>query len=586
MTKRLRLFIVLILVAFGVAAFLPTLRWYFLIPEDQKSLAQSSRTEIRDWADAEARAALTALRAAAAAGDEVPAEYAFLTEIAQENLELLHELNVREGDIPDTLTASDVLGSFRDEAEASSALEAYFRDEALALKDMRDRIIQLGLDLSGGISVTLEADRDSLAERLGAAPTGVQVSEAIELAVGIIRNRIDRFGVTEPQIRTSDNDRIVIDIPGDDDRERVNSFLVGRGSLNFRIVNNDITNRLLEYQSTFPFQNGGRQWEPEIDGIPEFVPAGSTVSEYVVRDEYGIDAPVHWIVIYDDIDQFGLDGSHIRDAQVARDPLTNRPTVNFVLDAEGADRFAALTRDNTGTSLAIVMDERVRAYARIQEEIPTGQVRITGFSEEEAQNIALVLRTAALPIDLDVVNQQVVGASLGETAIQVGLRSIALGFALIIVFMAVYYKGAGIVADIALILNLFFIVSILSAFNLTLTLTSIAGIILTVGMAVDANVIIFERIKEEYRLGKGARASVKAGFQKAFWTIMDANITTFIAAIFLSQLGTGPIQGFAVTLAVGIVSSMFTALVVTRLFFDFSVDTLKRTKLSIMWRAA
>jgi preprotein translocase subunit SecD len=152
--------------------------------------------------------------------------------------------------------------------------------------------------------------------------------------------------------------------------------------------------------------------------------------------------------------------------------------------------------------------------------------------------------------------------------------------------MLVYYKGAGLVANVALILNLFFIVSILSAFNLTLTLTSIAGIILTVGMAVDANVIIFERIKEEYRLGKGARAAVQAGFQKAFWTIMDANTTTFIAALFLSQLGTGPVQGFAVTLAVGILSSMFTALVVTRLFFEFSTDTLKRTKLSIAWRNA
>jgi preprotein translocase subunit SecD len=236
--------------------------------------------------------------------------------------------------------------------------------------------------------------------------------------------------------------------------------------------------------------------------------------------------------------------------------------------------------------MAIVMDEKVRAYARIQEEIPTGQVRITGFSTEEAANIALVLRTAALPVNLEIINQQVVGATLGEVAIQTGLQSIALGFLLIIVFMALYYKGAGLVADIALLLNLFFIVSILSAFNLTLTLTSIAGIILTVGMAVDANVIIFERIKEEYRLGKGARASVRAGFDKAFWTVMDANITTFIAALFLSQLGSGPIQGFAVTLAVGILSSMFTALIVTRLFFDFTTEVLRRNKLSITWRAA
>ena len=198
--------------------------------------------------------------------------------------------------------------------------------------------------------------------------------------------------------------------------------------------------------------------------------------------------------------------------------------------------------------------------------------------------MSTVLRTAALPVDLEIVNQQIVGASLGEQAIQLGLYSIGAGMALVLLFMVVVYKGAGCIADIALLLNLFFILAMLSAFNLTLTLTSIAGIILTVGMAVDANVIIFERIKEEYRLGKGAAASVRAGFEKAFWTVTDANVTTFIAAIFLSLIGTGAVQGFAVTLAVGIASSMFTALVVTRLFFDFSTQVLKRSKLSIAWR--
>ncbi len=574
MSKRLRLLIILALVAFGVTAILPTIRWYFYVPEDQKLLAQSSRIEIRDWARGQARNALDELRAAAAAEDSLPEAYQFLTETARDNFEMIDE------PVPDQWSAADVLRSFRDQNEAFSVLEEHYRNEVLALKGMKERIVQLGLDLSGGISVALEADRASLAERLGQEPSAAQMSEAIDLAVEIIRNRIDRFGVTEPQIRTSDNNQILIEIPGDNDRERVNSFLLGRGSLNFHIVNDDTTSQLIDLQNRNP------GWSPMIDGTPEFVPAGTVVREYVSRDEYGIDERVRWIAIYEDIGQYGLDGAHIQDAQVARDPLTNRPTVNFVLDGRGADIFAGLTRDNVGSSLAIVMDDKVRAYARIQEEIPTGQVRITGFSNEEASNIALVLRTAALPVDLDIASQQVVGATLGERAIEVGLRSVALGFILIIVFMVLYYKGAGFVADIALVLNLFFIVAILSAFNLTLTLTSIAGIILTVGMAVDANVIIFERIKEEYFLGKGARAAVTAGFQKAFWTVMDANITTFIAALFLSQLGSGPIQGFAVTLAVGIVSSMFTALVVTRLFFDFSTQTLKRNKLSIAWRKA
>ncbi len=574
MSKRLRLLIILALVAFGVTAILPTVRWYFFVPEDQKLLAQSSRIEIRDWARGQARTALDDLRAAAAADELLPDKYTFLVEPARKNFEILDE------PIPAQWSAADVLRAFRDQNEAFGALEQHYRSQVLALKAMKERIVQLGLDLSGGISVTLEADRASLAERLGQEPTSTQMKEAVDLAVEIIRNRIDRFGVTEPQIRTTDNNQILIEIPGDNDRERVNSFLLGRGSLNFHIVNDEATSQLIDLQNRNP------GWSPEIDGTPEFIPAGTVVREYVSRDVYGIDERVRWIAIYDDIDQYGLDGAHIQDAQVARDPLTNQPTVNFVLDGKGADIFSGLTRDNVGSSLAIVMDNKVRAYARIQEEIPTGQVRITGFSSEEAANIALVLRTAALPVDLDIASQQVVGATLGERAIEVALQSVALGFILIIVFMVLYYKGAGLIADVALILNLFFIVAILSAFNLTLTLTSIAGIILTVGMAVDANVIIFERIKEEYRLGKGARASVSAGFQKAFWTVMDANITTFIAAIFLSQLGTGPIQGFAVTLAVGIVSSMFTALVVTRLIFDFNTETLKRNKLSIAWRKA
>ncbi|HKJ86683.1 MAG TPA: protein translocase subunit SecD, partial [Spirochaetia bacterium] len=324
-------------------------------------------------------------------------------------------------------------------------------------------------------------------------------------------------------------------------------------------------------------------FDPESDGVPEFIPAGTTVAPYVVPDQYGILRFVRYIAIKENVDEFGLSGEHITEARVGSEPLTNQPTVNFVLDAEGANIFANLTRNNTGESMAIVLDERVRTSAVINEAITGGQVQISGFNQEEAQNIATVLRTAALPVDLDIVNQQAVGASLGADAVQAGLRAIALGFALVIVFMLVYYHGAGAVADLALILNLFFIVSILSVFNLTLTLTSIAGIILTVGMAVDANVIIFERIKEEYRLGKSPQASVKAGFEKAFWTIMDANITTFIAALFLSQLGTGPVQGFAVTLAVGIVSSMFTALFVSRLIFDFGTEVLKQSKLSLGW---
>ncbi|TVQ95766.1 MAG: protein translocase subunit SecD [Spirochaetaceae bacterium] len=573
MSKRFRFLTVLVLVIIGGVFIWPTINWYFLVSPQDQELARSSRVQVRDYAQDQAREVILELRRLSRTSPDAPLpdEFSFLIDTARANYRL-------EGrSTPSTWTVAAVLSGFRSEREAFEAVESFHRDRVQQLRGVRERIIELGLDLSGGVNVVLEADRQSLAQRLGQEPTQAEMDEAVNLALEILSNRIDRFGITEPQIRRMDQARISIEIPGDDDRERVNSFLMGRGSLNFHIVDDEATSRLAQLQS----QVAG--WSPEVDGIPDFVPVGTRIVEFVSRDAYGIDQFVRYIVIREDVREHGLPGQHITEAQVGRDPLTGRPLVNFVLDAQGASLFSVLTRDNVGSSMAIVMDDRVRAYATIQEEIPTGQVRISGFDQDQAQNIARVLRTAALPIDLTVLNQTTVGAALGAQAIETGLRAIILGFALVMVFMIVYYKSAGILADLILVLNLFFIVAILSVFNLTLTLTSIAGLILTVGMAVDANVIIFERIKEEYRLGKSASASVRAGFEKAFWTVMDANITTFIAAVFLSQLGSGPIQGFAVTLAVGIVCSMFTALFVSRLIFDFSTDVLRRSKLSIAW---
>ena len=571
MSKRIRFVVVLLLVGLSAIFISPTIRWYFFVSDDDKALAAGSRAQVRDYAQAMAREDLSELESLATTDQPLPDRLDYVVRIARDNRR-------RAGDeIPSEWTTTELLRSFRGRSELYNAVEAHYRDYVLGLKDLKSRIIELGLDLSGGINVVIEADPASLAERLGREPTDEEITDAVDLAIEVLTSRIDRFGVTEPQIRRMDETRISIDIPGDDDRERVNSFLMGRGSLRLHIVDEEATAMLDDYQRRNP------AWNPELDGVPDFVPTGSIVREYVTRDEYGIDRFVRYIALKGDVSQHGLDGIHIQEAQVGRDPVTNQPQVNFVLDREGGDIFARLTRDNVGRSLAVVMDDRVRSWATIQEEIPTGNVRISGLSIEEASNLAIVLRTASLPIELSVVNQTVVGAQLGEAAIEAGLNAISFGFVLVMIFMFVYYKSAGINANLALVLNLFFIVSILSVFNLTLTLTSIAGIILTVGMAVDANVIIFERIKEEYRLGKSAQAAIKAGFEKAFWTVMDANITTFIAALFLSQIGSGPIQGFAITLAVGIVCSMFTALFVSRLVFDFGTDTLRRARLSIGW---
>ena len=255
-----------------------------------------------------------------------------------------------------------------------------------------------------------------------------------------------------------------------------------------------------------------------------------------------------------------------------------------MLDSEGAEIFGRFTGEHTGEFLAIVSDNKIKSYARINDAITGGRVAITGFGIEEAHNLQKVLQTAWLNVPLSVESQQVIGASLGETAINQGIKAVAVGLLAILVFMLLYYKGSGINAIVAQVLNLYIMFSVLSAFNLTLTLPSIAGMILTIGMAVDANVIIFERIKEELVAGKSRQAAIAAGFDNAFWAIMDSNITTFIAAIFLSQLGTGSIQGFAVSLAIGVISSVFTALFVSRLIFDFDTDVLHSRKVSISWR--
>ncbi|MFW6274400.1 MAG: protein translocase subunit SecD [Spirochaetota bacterium] len=573
MSKRGRLLvIILVLVVSGIFLY-PTFEWYFMIPQEKKELAAGSKIQIREYSRGQAAKELEQLKEMVEDDPDqtLPEEHQHLIETADER----YKMDGR--DLPESWTVKAILAAFDSEAEAFDALEAYHRKTLIELKEQSNSVMQLGLDLSGGMRILLEADLASLQERLGREPTAEDQEQAVERAMEILNNRIDKFGVSEPEIRTQGQNQIAVNIPGAADPERVNSFLMGKGSLNFHIVDQEMSQEVANY-----FAENPTQVYTERGNIrrPDFVPTGLVIRGYYTKDQYGIDKLQRYVVVEEEA---GLDGSHIENATVGQHPITSKPVINFSLDREGGDIFYKLTSANQRETLAILLDDKVKSMARISEPI-RDRVQMSGFDRNEAQDLALVLRTAAMPVDLKVSNQQAVGASLGEDSVRQGLQAITLGFILVIIFMVIYYKLAGVIADLALILNLVFIVAILSAFNLTLTLTSIAGIILTVGMAVDANVIIFERIKEEYRLGKTPDASVKAGFRKAFWTIMDANITTFIAALVLSQLGSGPVQGFANTLAVGIVSSMFTALFVSRLVFDFGVEQLKAKKLSIGWR--
>jgi len=272
----------------------------------------------------------------------------------------------------------------------------------------------------------------------------------------------------------------------------------------------------------------------------------------------------------------------LTDARVQIDSQFGEPYVSMDFDKKGARLFERITEANVKKRLAIVLDGRIYSAPVIQEKISGGEARITGnFTTEEARDLAIVLRAGALPAPVKILEERTVGPSLGRDSIEKGLLSMWVGGILVVLFIATYYKGAGIIANTALCLNMILIAAVLAAFQATLTLPGIAGIILTVGMAVDANVIIFERIREEVRLGKTPRAAIDAGYARATMTILDANVTTLIAALVLFQFGTGPIKGFAVTLMIGIVASLFTAIVVTRLVFDYLVFQRRIRHLSI-----
>lgn len=265
-----------------------------------------------------------------------------------------------------------------------------------------------------------------------------------------------------------------------------------------------------------------------------------------------------------------LTGEYLTDARVNFDSQFNDPYVSIEFNAKGARIFEQITADNIHKRLAIVLDNKVYSAPTIQDKISGGRAQITGnFTMEEARDLAIVLRAGALPAPVKIIEERTVGPTLGADSIKKGLISMAVGGSIVVLFMMIYYTGAGLIADFALIINILLIGAGLAAFQATLTLPGIAGIILTIGMAVDANVLIFERIREEIRLGVSPVAAITNGFDRAALTILDANVTTLIAAVVLFQFGTGPVKGFAVTLTLGILSSLFTALFVSRVIFEY-----------------
>ncbi|HDS02945.1 MAG TPA: protein translocase subunit SecD [Firmicutes bacterium] len=422
--------------------------------------------------------------------------------------------------------------------------------------------VNLGLDLQGGTHVVFEADLDDLRQKYAERNQELKksdIEDAMARAMEILTNRIDKFGVTEPLIQRQGDNRIVLELAGAKDPEHV-AEVVGRTAyLEFKLVSDVDPSEYLDEKGELL----------ENKSLPQHLQLRYE------RDEEN-NRRIPYLLVKDQV----VPGSTLTDAFVSTQNA--QYVVGFRLNAAGARDFARITRENIKGRLAILLDDTVVSAPRINSEIPSGEGIIEGgFTPQTARDLALILKTGALPVKLDVAEERTVGASLGRDSIRAGIKAILWGFIAVIIFMMIYYGLSGVVADIALIFNLIIILGVLVLFNATLTLPGLAGIILTIGMSVDANVLIFERIREELKSNKSIGKAVEYGFSKAFITILDANITTIITAVVLYNFGTGPIKGFAVTLMIGILASMFTALFVSRVIFQTVLARKNVTRLSI-----
>jgi preprotein translocase subunit SecD len=368
---------------------------------------------------------------------------------------------------------------------------------------------------------------------------------AVRQALETIRNRVDQFGVAEPSIQQQGDNRILVQLPGVQDPERAKALIGKTALLEFKLVD--------------------ERMDPERATRETLPDSLELLTQRRVDKETRQERRIPFVVQKKAV----LTGADLSTARVSIDQNTGEPYVSVEFNPAGARVFAEVTEASVGRRLAIVLDGNVHSAPVIRERIPSGQAQITGgFTTEEATDLAIVLRAGALPAPVQVLEERTVGPSLGADSIQRGLWSTLAAGAVVVLFMVVYYRLSGFIADLALGLNLLILLAAMAAFQATLTLPGIAGIVLTIGMAVDTNILIFERIREELRAGKTVRAAIDAGFARAFRTVIDTHVTVLVSGLILFEFGTGPVKGFAVSLMIGIAASLFTAVFFTRLIFD------------------
>ncbi len=505
---------------------------------------------------------------------------------------------------------------------SDSARETMKTSDPDGFIQLQKKALKLGLDLQGGMRVVLEVDKTNLDENAG--------KDARERALEIIRNRVDEFGVSEPVIQAQGDDRIVVELPALQDPDRARNLIGKTALLEFKIVESPENSQLLVKRldpiatkiaggttsttpadtAANPFVNPFADSAKESDTTSAFADIDDETStglsqyiEYagpfysVVEDDYSIvdrilEDPAIKAAIPPDVEfawstrsemingqkirplyllkkKVEMSGTHLTDARPNYDQF-HKPVVDFTFDREGGDMFGKVTGPNIGKPLAILLDGKVESAPNIRSKIrDKGQITLGGAASFfDAKDLATILRAGALPAPVKIVENFVIGPTLGRDSIEAGKLGLSVALVLIVLFMLIYYRTSGVIANIVLITNVFFLMAVMAGLGATLTLPGIAGIILTMGLAVDSSVLIFERIRDELRSGKTVKAAIDAGYSRASVPIIDSNITNLIVAGVLYYFGSGTVKGFAVTLGVGILISLYTALIIGKIAFN------------------
>jgi len=503
------------------------------------------------------------------------------------------------------------------------------RSELNVVNILAEKLKQNGIRLNRYFGTIRQEEAEIIAE------LEEQEKDAVSRAIEIIRNRVDQYGVSEPTIQKQGSRRIIVELPGIAREEEAKQLLQGRALLEFKLVKeteftypvmyrvDEVLARVLNPSDTVAVKDSTSEADTSAANLTDeefakkhpFFYLARPIEQSQYADAYVKESDKNKLMNYLNLPQVKdaipdnvefvltakaeimgegqkyhilymvnkkpeLTGGVIVDALANLDPSTGAPIVTMQMDTEGSRDWARITGANVGKRCAIVLDGLLYTAPVIRGKIPTGNSQIEGMADlNEAKLLEIVLKAGALPAPIDIIEERTVGPSLGQDSINAGVSSTLLALLLVTIFMIFYYKKAGTVADFALLFTIIFIMGILAGFQATLTLPGIAGMILTIGMAVDANVIIYERIREELSTGKTVKAAIESGFLNSYSAIFDSNITTFFTGIILYQFGSGPVQGFALTLMIGILASLFSALFITRLIFDMMAS--KGAKLNI-----